>query len=186
MTSTPVRVAVRVRPSLPGREAASDSCIVADPRLGTGITIQNEKQGITTDFTFNTVLGPMCGQHDVFETCGKPLVEAALNGQRACLFAYGQSGSGKTFSLLGAEGGQNKQALNGVVPLVVSELFRRVARMLVDGTEMKVMASYCAQTANIQPASRVPVWARYPNRRPSRPPAFAPQMRWCLTASSTS
>ena len=33
------------------------------------------------------MLGPSSGQHEVFDTCGKPLVEAALNGQRACLFA---------------------------------------------------------------------------------------------------
>ena len=35
-------------------------------------------------------------QRDVFEECAVPLLEAALGGQDSCLFAYGQTGTGKT------------------------------------------------------------------------------------------
>ena len=49
--------------------------------------------------TFSLVLGPESTQHDAFRVCGLPIVEATLRGQNTCLFAYGQSGAGKTFSM---------------------------------------------------------------------------------------
>jgi hypothetical protein len=74
---------------------------------------------------FNAILGGGASQADAFRCCGLPLVEAALNGQATCLFAYGQTGSGKTFSMYGAEGGKNPSKLDGVVPAICAELFRR-------------------------------------------------------------
>lgn len=40
-------------------------------------------------------------QGDAFEATTKPLVDAHLSGYNVALFAYGQSGGGKTYSLLG-------------------------------------------------------------------------------------
>ena len=79
------------------------------------------------DYTkkFATVLGPSASQSDVFRTVGLPLVEATLKGHRTCLFAYGQTGAGKTFSMYGAEGGRNPSKLDGVVPTICAEFFRR-------------------------------------------------------------
>ena len=70
------------------------------------------------------------------------MIDALLDGQQACLFAYGQTGSGKTFSLLGAEGGKNPHKLNGVVPQVVSELFRRFAGLENQGVKYSIGASF--------------------------------------------
>ena len=55
--------------------------------LGTSVEVRSPSNNVDSRFVFDTVLGPSSGQHEVFDTCGKPLVEAALNGQRACLFA---------------------------------------------------------------------------------------------------
>lgn len=71
------------------------------------------------------VLGPETSQHEVFLSIGLPVVEAVMSGRRACLFAYGQTGSGKTFSMYGADGGKNPAKLDGAVPLICAELFRR-------------------------------------------------------------
>lgn len=60
-------------------------------------------------------------QFDLFGQCGKPIVEAALKGQTSAMFAYGQSGSGKTFSMLGADGGTNRNKLDGIIPQVTSQ-----------------------------------------------------------------
>ena len=74
---------------------------------------------------FTSVYGPECNQAEVFRSCGLPLVDATMRGQKTCLFAYGQTGSGKTFSMYGAEGGKNPSKLDGIVPAVCAEIFRR-------------------------------------------------------------
>ena len=116
-----MRVVVRLRPS-------KELIVDCDPHVGDKISMpQAEHAG--GDYKFDAVLGNEATQREAFMTCGLPMLEAALDGQRACLFAYGQTGSGKTFSLLGAEGGKNPHKLDGIVPQIVSELFRRFAAM---------------------------------------------------------
>lgn len=109
-----------------------------EPHVGTSISTIQDPDG----YHFFAVLGEESTQNEAFQCCGAPLIDAMLEGQHACLFAYGQTGSGKTFSLLGAEGGKNPHKLNGVVPLVVAELFRRFASLEVQGVKCKLSASF--------------------------------------------
>ena len=94
-------------------------------------------EGRNYNDTFSLVLGPGSSQHQVFQAVGLPLADATLRGQNTCLFAYGQSGAGKTFSMYGAEGGKNPSKLDGVVPATVSELFRRTIGQEKDAGEDK-------------------------------------------------
>ena len=45
-----------------------------------------------------------CSQADIYDKCAAPLVEKFLGGANACLLAYGQTASGKTFTA-GTDGG---------------------------------------------------------------------------------
>ena len=116
-----VKVAVRVRPILPGLDDdLGETCIETDPAIGQELKVTTDvplglpHQTATHHFQFDTVFGPQVNQFLVYEDIGKPLVDAVMNGHRACLFCYGQTGSGKTFSLLGEEGG--RAVLDGMVP----------------------------------------------------------------------
>ena len=135
--SPKMRVVVRARP-------AEKVMIECEAHTGTKIraglgTILEDKEPYDC---FASVLGPESTQREAFLTCGVPMLEAALDGQRACLFAYGQTGSGKTFSLLGDEGGRNPLKLDGIVPLMVSELFRRFAQLEREGIRYNLWASF--------------------------------------------
>lgn len=138
--STPckLKVVLRVRPfGLPFD--TTPNVLDSAPRLGDWISVEGgERQQFTT-----AVLGPEATQHDVYKECAMPLLEAVLGGQHSSLFAYGQTGSGKTFSMLGAEGGRCPAKLDGIVPQLVGELFRRFARQTTQGErEYQIHVSY--------------------------------------------
>jgi len=126
-----MRVVVRLRPS-------DESVVKCDPHVGTKISTAASAE----ELEFDAVLGVEATQREAFLTCGLPMLEAALDGQRACLFAYGQTGSGKTFSLLGAEGGKNPHKLDGIVPQIVSEMFRRFAAVESIGVRYNLHATF--------------------------------------------
>ena len=95
-----MRVVVRLRPS-------DTSVMTCNPHVGTHIQSANGE-----GYDFSSVLGIESTQREAYLECGVPIIEAALDGQQCCLFAYGQTGAGKTFSLLGAEGGKNPHKLD--------------------------------------------------------------------------
>ena len=50
-------------------------------------------------FTFDHVFNEMDNQSTVFEHVARPVVEAVMKGYNATVFAYGQTASGKTYSI---------------------------------------------------------------------------------------
>lgn len=81
------------------------------PSLGPDVGSMQKKE-----FEFDRVYGPHVGQGDFFQDV-QPLVQSALDGYNACVFAYGQSGSGKTYTM---EGSNNDR---GVFFKAFEELF---------------------------------------------------------------
>lgn len=68
-------------------------------------------------FTYDRVFPEWSSNEDVFENIAKPLVFNALNGVNSTIFAYGQTSSGKTFTIRG--NAENP----GIIPLTVREIF---------------------------------------------------------------
>ena len=52
-------------------------------------------------FKFNEIFDYQTNQEQIFDKIGKGVVEQALKGINGTIFAYGQSGSGKTFTITG-------------------------------------------------------------------------------------
>eukprot|EP01065_Artemidia_motanka_P041438 TRINITY_DN5370_c0_g2_i1.p1 TRINITY_DN5370_c0_g2~~TRINITY_DN5370_c0_g2_i1.p1 ORF type:complete len:963 (+),score=414.77 TRINITY_DN5370_c0_g2_i1:81-2969(+) len=130
-----VQVAVRMRP-FNDREKDNSSTLI--------IRMKNEQKGSRTwikkpdgsereyefDFSFQTHsrdaqgIGPYADQNTVFDTLGMPVLKDALEGKNICLFAYGQTGAGKSFSMLGKEHSDDPE-LQGIIPRTCTEIFRR-------------------------------------------------------------
>ncbi|RYR50313.1 hypothetical protein Ahy_A07g036906 isoform B [Arachis hypogaea] len=53
-------------------------------------------------FKFDAVFGPQAEQADIFEDTA-PFATSVLDGYNVCIFAYGQTGTGKTFTMEGTE-----------------------------------------------------------------------------------
>ncbi|CAD8078169.1 unnamed protein product [Paramecium primaurelia] len=61
-------------------------------------------------------------QQMVFDTVGQEILNNAWQGYHCCLFAYGQTGAGKSYSMVGY--GANK----GIVPISCEEIFKRIKK----------------------------------------------------------
>ncbi|KAL0654736.1 hypothetical protein Bca4012_097427 [Brassica carinata] len=95
-----VRVAVRLRP----RNA--DEC-VADADFADCVELQPELKRLklrknnwdTETYEFDEVLTESASQKRVYQVVAKPVVESVLEGYNGTVMAYGQTGTGKTFTL---------------------------------------------------------------------------------------
>ncbi len=91
------------------------------------------------EYFFDKVLGPACSQAKVFADCEVPfLVDKVAEGYHATIFAYGQTGAGKTYTMegysytLGRDKTTPKPIIEkgdnwGVIPRAISYLFARVS-----------------------------------------------------------
>ena len=107
-----VEVVVRVRPMLSHeRERGEQRRVLCDGRtvsvqMADGTDSTGGPRGMTKDFSFQAVVGEHAGQGDFFEASGaKRLLDAAMDGYASTIFAYGQTGCGKTHTIAGPDGG---------------------------------------------------------------------------------
>ncbi|KAI4378545.1 hypothetical protein MLD38_016009 [Melastoma candidum] len=80
-------------------------------------------------FMFDKVFGPSAQQKDLYEQAVVPIVNEVLEGFNCTIFAYGQTGTGKTYTMEG-ECKRSKSGLNGelpseagVIPRAVKQIF---------------------------------------------------------------
>ncbi|KAK1294141.1 Kinesin-4 [Acorus calamus] len=112
-----IRVFCRCRPLSPDEVANGDSSV-----FDLDTTQDTEFQIVSSDssrkrFKFDHVFGPQDNQETVFaETM--PIVTSVLDGFNVCIFAYGQTGTGKTFTMEGTP--ENR----GVNYRTLEELFK--------------------------------------------------------------
>ncbi|KAG6597191.1 kinesin-like protein KIN-UB [Cucurbita moschata] len=95
-----VRVAVRLRPrNAEERLADADfaDCVELQPELK---RLKLRKNNWDSDtYEFDEVLTESASQKRVYEVVAKPVVESVLDGYNGTVMAYGQTGTGKTFTL---------------------------------------------------------------------------------------
>ena len=81
---------------------------------------QPQAAGVGSEFRFTTVYDPSTATTDVYTKTAKPIVQAFLKGCHGCIFAFGQTNSGKTHTILG------DADRPGIVPLAVNDVFRHI------------------------------------------------------------
>lgn len=121
-----VRVVVRCRP-FSRREETCENILELDDRLGQ-ITIRNPKAPPDDPmkvFTFDSVYGWDSKQSDIYDDAVRPLVESVLQGFNGTIFAYGQTGTGKTHTMHGAS---DHPDMRGVIPNSFQHIFTQISR----------------------------------------------------------
>ncbi|KAF9616931.1 hypothetical protein IFM89_033001 [Coptis chinensis] len=95
-----VRVAVRLRPRNSEEQVADADfadCVELQPELKR-LKLRKNNWDLDT-FEFDEVLTEFASQKRVYEVVAKPVVESVLDGYNGTVMAYGQTGTGKTFTL---------------------------------------------------------------------------------------
>ena len=126
MSAERIRVTVRMRP-MNEREKSAPSCYEQFRQSGkstlTEYTPAGQPKPNTTQ-SFDHVFGPASSTDDIFDTVGRQIVDSTLQGINGTIFAYGQTSSGKTFTMNGDEDGD----FPGLLPLSALHIFDCIER----------------------------------------------------------
>ncbi|KAL5716614.1 hypothetical protein ACHQM5_009753 [Ranunculus cassubicifolius] len=83
-------------------------------------TIANKQ--VDRPFSFDKVFGPKAQQRSIYDHAIYPIVNEVLEGFNCTVFAYGQTATGKTYTMEGPKGGE-LSAEAGVIPRAVRQIF---------------------------------------------------------------
>ena len=90
------------------------------------------------EFTFDHIFPNTTYQSEIFDFAAKPLLNGLFEGINCTLFCYGQTSSGKTFTM---EGIRNNNELMGIIPRSMNYIFNKINDMSCD-IEFSVKCSY--------------------------------------------
>jgi hypothetical protein len=93
-----------------------------------------------TVFHFDQIFDEETKTPLLYKSLARPMVQSVLNGKHATIFAYGQTGTGKTFTMQGDGKKQSGQA--GIIQLVASDLFRLMVKGEKSQRDFVVKVSY--------------------------------------------
>lgn len=89
-------------------------------------------------FYFDAVFSPNTDQMTVYNVAARPIVENVLKGYNGTIFAYGQTGTGKTFTMAGD---LEPVEMRGIIPNSFAHIFDHIAKCQHDTTFL-VRVSY--------------------------------------------
>lgn len=134
-----VKVAVRCRPlNSKEREKNEPECVTVDNQTNM-IMVKDPSEPESAKpkcFTFDFAYGKNSTQKQVYDQCASGIVASVLEGYNGTIFAYGQTGTGKTHSM---DGDRNSSTEKGIMPRSFEHIFR-----VIKGTEGKQYLVRCS------------------------------------------
>ncbi|XP_035992609.1 kinesin-like protein KIF1B isoform X28 [Fundulus heteroclitus] len=158
MSGASVKVAVRVRP-FNSREMGKESkCIIQ--MQGNTTTILNPKapkepaKTFSFDYSYWSHTTPedpsFASQNQVYNDIGKEMLQHAFEGYNVCIFAYGQTGAGKSYTMMGKQ----EEGQEGIIPMLCEDLFEKInddgnKEDLSYSVEVSYMEIYCERVRDL-------------------------------------
>ncbi|KAL4230043.1 Kinesin-like protein kif3a [Mactra antiquata] len=137
-----VRVCVRCRPMNDTEKGQGCTQVVNVDTVRKNITVSHKDHTSRGEppktFSFDQVYAPDSKQADLYNETARPIVDFVLEGYNGTIFAYGQTGTGKTFTM---EGVRAIPELRGVIPNSFAHIFGHIAKAEGD-TRFLVRVSY--------------------------------------------
>eukprot|EP00392_Amoebophrya_sp_AT5.2_P003735 g3740.t1 len=135
-----VKVVIRCRP-LSQQEVADNRLKVVDIDVKqNSITCRkpNDPTAVKS-FTFDAVYDQSSTQVGIYDETASIIVDSVLDGYNGTVFAYGQTGTGKTFTMVGV---LEVEELVGMIPRAFEHIFRHIDTSGDKTTQFLVRASY--------------------------------------------
>uniref|UniRef100_A0A8C2DX13 plus-end-directed kinesin ATPase n=1 Tax=Cyprinus carpio TaxID=7962 RepID=A0A8C2DX13_CYPCA len=156
MAGASVKVAVRVRP-FNSREIGKESkCIIQ--MSGNTTTIINpklpkESKSFNFDYSYWSHTTPedvnYACQKQVYKDIGEEMLLHAFEGYNVCIFAYGQTGAGKSYTMMGKQ----EKDQEGIIPLLCEDLFTKISdnndNSMSYSVEVSYMEIYCERVRDL-------------------------------------
>ncbi|XP_037021547.2 kinesin-like protein KIF1B isoform X1 [Artibeus jamaicensis] len=157
MSGASVKVAVRVRP-FNSRETSKESkCIIQ--MQGNSTSIVNPKnpkeapKSFSFDYSYWSHTSPedpcFASQSRVYNDIGKEMLLHAFEGYNVCIFAYGQTGAGKSYTMMGKQ----EEGQAGIIPQLCEELFEKINdncnEEMSYSVEVSYMEIYCERVRDL-------------------------------------
>ncbi|XP_008944136.1 PREDICTED: kinesin-like protein KIF1A, partial [Merops nubicus] len=77
-------------------------------------------------------------QKQVYQDIGEEMLQHAFEGYNVCIFAYGQTGAGKSYTMMGKQ----EKDQQGIIPQLCEDLFSRINDTTNDNMSYSVEVSY--------------------------------------------
>ncbi|KAL6447851.1 hypothetical protein ACFW04_000152 [Cataglyphis niger] len=154
-----VKVAVRVRPFNHREISRQAQCII--DMTGSTTSIVNPKatpgsKDAVKSFNYDYSYFSMDPNDDnyssqlmVYKDIGEEMLEHAFEGYNVCIFAYGQTGAGKSYTMMGKQ----EDGQEGIIPQICKDLFRKISytsnERLKYSVEVSYMEIYCERVRDL-------------------------------------
>ncbi|KAJ9583289.1 hypothetical protein L9F63_022372, partial [Diploptera punctata] len=121
------------------RTHVNNKCVVFmdNSHCTCSIVNPNDSSAPPKCFTFDGVYHINSTTEQIYNEIAYPLVEGVLEGYNSTVFAYGQTGCGKSFTMQGVV---NPPTQRGIIPRAFEHIFEAVS--VAEGTKYLVLASY--------------------------------------------
>uniref|UniRef100_F6Q5L9 Kinesin-like protein unc-104 n=1 Tax=Ciona intestinalis TaxID=7719 RepID=F6Q5L9_CIOIN len=161
-----VKVAVRVRPFNSREKERKGKCIIQ--MNGATTVISNPKQprdnpkSFNFDYSYWSHTSPkdenFASQKQVYNDLGVEMLQHAFDGYNVCIFAYGQTGAGKSYTMMGKHDSLEQ---GGIIPQMCQEMFTRISESTENNNlndtegnvtfsvEVSYMEIYCEQVRDL-------------------------------------
>ncbi|KAG1668483.1 hypothetical protein FOA52_005256 [Chlamydomonas sp. UWO 241] len=141
MPNEAVRVVIRCRP-LNEKERTDGRKTIVEMNTSEGSIRLHNPKGDSSEapktFTFDQVYDTDSKQIDIFDITAKGIIDSAMEGYNGTIFAYGQTGTGKSFTMQGRD---EPPELRGITPSSFNYVFEKIGS--IESThQYMVRASY--------------------------------------------
>ncbi|KAM9325070.1 kinesin-like protein KIF11 [Gastrophryne carolinensis] len=141
-----IQVVVRCRPFNQLERKANSHSVLEFEEKKKEVSVRtggiNDKLG-KKQYTFDMVFGPSAKQIEVYRSVVCPILDEVIMGYNCTIFAYGQTGTGKTFTMEGERSSDGEftweqDPLAGIIPRTLHQIFEKLSE---NGTEFSVKVS---------------------------------------------
>jgi kinesin family protein 5 len=109
---------------------------VADFTSPTSLTFHSSREKNVYRFNFDRIFPPSSSQQDIYDFGVKGIIESVLDGYNGTVLAYGQTSSGKTYTM---QGEMDEERRQGIIPRMINHVFKYIYQN--EGTDFMIKVS---------------------------------------------